>query len=382
MRILIVHNAYLQRGGEDIVAEAEADLLERAGHTVHRAVVSNPVDTRKAVARLGASAWSLSAARFIQAEVQAFKPDVAHIHNTWYSLTPSAPAALRRLGVPTVMTLHNYRYACINGQFLREGMPCEACVDDSAVLGIRYRCYRGSLPASIAASVAGRSARRTWPRDVDRFIAMTDFAKKRFVAAGLSEERIEVKPHHVKDPGPRPGSARSSRVVLFVGRLATEKGIDLLIDAWRKANLDEFRLRVIGDGPLRPDLERISPPSVEFLGWQSPTAVQSEMLNARLLAFPSIWYETFGLAMVESMAAGLPVVASRIGGTPELLGDAGALLPPGDSHAWAIRLGQLVVDEMWIEATSLRGRSRYSQLFTPEQSLRRLEEIYLSLLSA
>ncbi len=376
MRILQIHNTYRQRGGEDAIAEAEASLLAEAGHQVERLIVPNPVGAVAATARLAVSAWNPAAARRVGAAVAAFRPDVAHVHNTWYSLTTSALRTLRSAGVPTVMTLHNYRYGCLNGQLLREGTICELCLGGSTLPGVRYRCYRNSLPSSVMASLGSVAAHRSWERDVDRFVVMTDFARGRFVAAGLPENRFIVKPHHVSDPGPRSTPPDASATVLFVGRLAAEKGIDLLIEAWRLAELEEYELMVVGDGPLRTEMAARAPASVQFTGWLPVAEVRQVMLRARALVFPSIWYETFGLVMVEAMAAGLPVIASDLGGTPEVIGNQSVLVPAGDVAAWADRLRTLVPDREAMRTAGLMARERYESRFTPAIGLERLESLY------
>ncbi len=381
MRILQIHNSYRQRGGEDTIAEAEARLLATAGgHAVERLIEPNPERAFAAAARLAVSAWNPGAALRVRAKVREFRPDVAHVHNTWYSLTTSTLWALRREGIPTVMTLHNYRYGCLNGQLLRNGLICELCLGRSTLPGVRYRCYRESLPSSAMAGLGSLTAHRSWGRDVDRFVVMTEFARNRFIAAGLPADRIVVKAHHVSDPGPRPAEPELSNHAMFVGRLAAEKGIDVLLEAWRLAGLDGYELIVVGDGPMRAELSARAPRSVRFVGWLPPSEVRQAMLGARLLAFPSVWYETFGLVMVEAMAAGVPVLASDLGGTPEVAGEHAALAPPGDVAAWADRLRAIVRDAAAIARAGRLARARYESEFKPDRALERLESLYASVL--
>ncbi len=381
MRILQIHNAYRQRGGEDAVADAEAGLLSEAGHEVRRLIVTNPEGAAAAAGRLAFAAWNPASARLVRSALDDFRPDVAHVHNTWYSLTASSTAVLRAAGIPTVMTLHNYRFTCLNGQLLRDGSVCELCVGSSTMPGIRYRCYRNSWPSSAIASAGVASVRRRWARDVDRFIVMTEFARDMFVSSGLPAERFAVKPHHVPDPGARLDTPAASNRVLFVGRLAPEKGIDVLVEAWRKAELDGYELVVVGEGPLEATLTASATSSVRFTGWLDPAAVRQMMLSARLLAFPSIWYETFGLVMVEAMAAGTPVLASDLGGTPELVPDRGVLVPPGDAEAWAATLQARVPDDGWVDAAGRAVRHRYEDRFTPSHTIDALIAIYESAIS-
>jgi glycosyltransferase involved in cell wall biosynthesis len=386
MRILQVHNTYREAGGEDAVVRAEADLLEAAGHSIHRYQVANPDGVLKSGGNLLLSPWNPIAAHRLAQAVDSAQPDVAHVHNTWYSFSPSVLPALGRREVPVVMTLHNYRIMCINGQLLRRGEICTLCVGSVPVRGVRYRCYRNSYAASAIAVIgaAVARARRVWERHVGLFLVMSEFAKSQFVAGGLPEERIRVKPHFVPDPGRRAAPPSASRTFLYVGRLAREKGLHALLDAWKAARLEGFELLIAGTGPLREELESREVPGVRFLGWTPPDQVRRLMLSARTLVFPSVWYETFGLTLAEAMAAGTPVLASGLGGTPELLGPLAGdwLVKVGDSSAWERSLSAVAGMEDRIDAAGRQARQRYESAFSPERGLRLLEDAYATALKS
>ena len=185
---------------------------------------------------------------------------------------PSVLAALKRRGVPVMMTVHNYRLACVNGLFLRDGAPCEKCLEHGPWPAVQHSCYRGSRATSAVAAAAGiavHSGLGTWGRLVDRFIVLSDFARSRLIRAGLPPIRLVVGSNFVADPGRRGVAPSESRNVLFVGRLAGEKGIHVLLDAWRAVASSGLRLDIIGAGPERAQLEHPAPPGVTFLGKHS-----------------------------------------------------------------------------------------------------------------
>ena len=251
MRILQVHTRYRQAGGEDAVVEAERSALEAAGHEVVQHIEENPARPVGAAVSLAGSLWNPRSARRIGREVAAIRPDVAHVHNTWFASSPSVFAALKRRGVPVVMTVHNYRLACVNGLFLRDGAPCEKCLEHGPWPAVQHSCYRGSRATSAvaAAGIAVHSGLGTWGRLVDRFIVLSDFARSRLIRAGLPPIRLVVGSNFVADPGRRGVAPSESRNVLFVGRLAGEKGIHVLLDAWRAVSSSGLRLDIIGAGP-------------------------------------------------------------------------------------------------------------------------------------
>jgi glycosyltransferase involved in cell wall biosynthesis len=384
VKIMQIHARYRQPGGEDTVVDAEAAVLREAGHEVVLYGARNPDGRIAAAASTALSPWNPAALRALRKAVDREKPELAHVHNTWHALSPSVLAALHDAHVPVVMTLHNYRLLCANAMLFRDGRPCEDCVGRRPWHGVRHRCYRGSLAASAAAAgtIAFNQRLGTWHRQVDMFLAMTSFARGRFIAGGLPAERIRVKPHFVADPGARTNPPSASNEVLYVGRLSVEKGIGQLVDEFSQtAGHAGLRLVVAGDGPERATLERRAGPGVRFLGQLAPEQVRQRMRSARALAFPSRWYETFGLSLVEAMSAGLPVVATELGGTREILGGrAGWLVPPASPGAWSVAL-QRLADPAAVDAAGRAARRRWQEYYNADAGLAQLEAAYRAVLA-
>jgi glycosyltransferase involved in cell wall biosynthesis len=379
VRILQLHNRYREPGGEDVAVQAEAALLRAAGHEVLQYEVENPAGPVAAVALLAGAPWNPAAARAVARVVHRVRPDVAHVHNTWFALSPAVMRTLHQVGVPVVMTLHNYRLTCANAQLFRDGQPCELCVGGHSWHGVRHRCYRESALLTVPAAATITVHRRlgTWHRDVDLFLAPNAFARALLIRSGLPATRIRVKPNFVQDPGPRLRPAAASPTVLFVGRLAYQKGIDMLLEAWRRFGGSGLELAVVGDGPLHAEFERCPVPGVRFEGRVDAAAVRAHMLASRALVFPSRSYEVQPLVALEALAAGLPVLASDLGGMPELLEPLGPawLAPPGDPAGWADALGRLS-DSEGVQQGSHRARERYEEAFTPAAAIVALEAAY------
>ena len=381
MRILQVHTRYREAGGEDVVARAEAELLTRAGHHVVRYVADNPAGPLAAGVSLAMSPWNPGAARVLRQAVARTRPDIAHVHNTWYALSPSVISALGRAGVPVVMTLHNYRLLCVNGMLFRDGRPCHDCVGTHPWHGVQHRCYRDSVIASTAAAATIAAGRRlgVWADTVRLFLALNDFARQRFIEGGLPAERIRVKPNFVADPGPREQEPSRSRTVLYVGRVVDVKGVGVLLDAWRALDPEDLELVIVGDGPQRSALERGAPPRVRFEGRIPPPAVKRWMLQSRALVLPSIWYEGQPMAMLEAFASGLPVIASRLGGNIELLeplGD-GWLVSPDNPPALADALRGLAHGHR-VDEAGRRVRRLFEHHFSEDVGRHLLEATYAS----
>ena len=383
MRVLLVHNSYRQAGGEDAVVAAERALLAGHGHEIDMFAASN--DDLDGPGAILATAWrapySAAARDALARRLAAARPDVVHVHNFFPRLTPAIHDACRAAGVAVVQTLHNYRLICPAATLLRDGRVCELCVSGSAYRAVRYGCYRGSRRATLAVArmIETHRRRRTWHEKVDRFIALTEFAKGRFVAGGLPAARIAVKPNFAADEG-APGTGPRAGA-LYVGRLSEEKGARPLIAAWRRV---ETPLRVIGDGPLAAELRAAAPANVAFLGARDAEGVRAEMRRAAVLIVPSICYEGFPMVIAEAYCRGLPVIASRLGGLAEIVadGETGLLAAPGDSADLAATATRAAANPEALRALGAGARRRYLARYTPAANHDQLIAIYDAAMTA
>jgi glycosyltransferase involved in cell wall biosynthesis len=377
LRVLQVHTHYRQSGGEDGVVATEAKLLRSAGHDVRTWTEHNLGGPRAAV-QLAATQWNVRAANRLRGAVRAFRPDIAHVHNTWFAMGPAVIHALRSLDVPVVMTLHNYRLLCAAATLYRDGAPCEDCVGSHPWHGVQHLCYRDSMvqSAAAAATIAWHGGRGTWSRDVDLFLALSEFGRRRFIAGGLPAAKLLVKPNSVGDPGPRENPPSTSRTVVYVGRLSKEKGVDVLLEAWSRVDND-LDLVIVGTGPLEGLLRQTAPPSVRFLGHQTPESVTTLLMTARALVFPSTWYEGQGLVAIEAAAAGLPVLLSDLGAMAEIFAPHAdeLLFEPGDSSALRSRLERLEEDG-FVDHYGEVTRRCFDERYRHETALERLEDAY------
>lgn len=358
---------------------AESALLRAAGHQVRMVEGHNASTPARAAAQLAACAWNPVAKRAVRHAIGEFEPDVVHVHNTWFALSPAVVREAGNADARVVMTLHNYRLICSNALLFRDGRVCDDCVGSHPWHGVRHRCYRGSLGGSLASAVNIGVHRwlKTWERAVDRFLVLSQFARSKFIAAGLPAEKLTVKPNFVEDGPGRAGPPSSSRRILFVGRLAEEKGILPLLRAWERARLAGLELVVIGAGPLEQAVRRAKPPGVTIVGRLDPAEVREEMARARALVLPSISYEGQPMVLLEALSAGLPVLASDSGALPEVTRELGEdfSVPPGDVLAWSRAL-RVVRDQDRVDQAGSIARSIYEKRFSPRIGLPQLQRAY------
>ena len=384
MRVLQLHSRYREYGGEERVLENDAALLRAAGHEVLTHEVPNPSGGLAAAASLAASSWNFRQARRVRRLVEDWKPDVVHIHNTWFSLSPSVPRAVDRAGVPLVQTIHNYRPTCVNAKLFRDGRPCYDCLESRLPLrGVRLGCYRGSrtLSAAVVAFDAAQGVSGTW-RNSDLVTVQSD-RHRGLLEAGGFDAQLAVLPWTTRDPGQRRAAPSESREVLFLGRLEAEvKGIEMIVRAWNQAKasgaLGDLGLTLVGTGELL-GTEALEGDSVTALGWVDQNELDRLMLSARALLFPSTWEETFGMVAIEGFAAGLPVLGSDLGGIKDTVGrlDPECLVAtgPGAGDAWTERLG-ILSDDSWVDRQGEQARVLFEAEFSDRVGTERLLSAY------
>lgn len=385
MKVLLIHNEYQIPGGEDVVFRQERQLLMNFGHQVMTYRRTNQeikkysrLDRLFLVKHL---VWSEDTQRDVARMLDREKPDVVHVHNTFTQISPSIYSACRKAGVPVVQTLHNFRLLCPDATFFRDGHACEECVSQGLQRGIKHGCYRGSrlATAAVVAMLATHRRLHTWTRNISAYIALTEFARRKFIRGGLPAERISVKPNFV---APDPGfGLEEGGYALFVGRLSQEKGLRTLLNAWVHFR-NSIPLYIVGDGPMQPELEACaadnSLSSVQFLGRLSRRETQDAIKGALFLVVPSECYENFPMTIVEAFAAGTPVICSRLGAMQEIVKNeyTGLHFAPGDSADLAYSIARA-----WSHRSRMRGMGRmarreYELKYTAEKNHAFLMAIY------
>jgi glycosyltransferase involved in cell wall biosynthesis len=385
LKILLAHNKYQIPGGEEVVLEQEKHLLEDAGHEVITYCRSNhEIEKFNCLERLtliGRTVWAVDTEREFSQLLTREKPDIVHVHNTFFMLSPSIYGACKAHGVPVVQTLHNFRLLCPSVTFFRDGKVCEECVEHGLWRSVYYGCYRDSraATASVALMLGVHRFLGTWEKSVTCYIALTEFGRQKFIAGGLPAEKIAVKPNFVHpDPGER---TRRGEYGLFVGRLSREKGISTLLQAWGRLPR-HYALHIIGDGPERDGLEaqarQLGLSAVQFRGRLSRDDTVAAMKRARFLVVPSGWYETFGMCIAEAFACGTPVVCSRLGAMHELVSDGrtGLHFSSGDPNDLAEKVAWAWSHPNEMDAMGREARAEYEGKYTPARNYPMLMGVY------
>lgn len=381
MKILFVHNAYQNFGGEDAVVSAEIALLRAHGHEVdlykrHNDELHHLSSASAALTTL----WSQRSVDDISKVCDAFRPDLIHVHNTFPLVSPSVYWAASRNRVPVVQTLHNFRLLCAQGTFLRNGTICEDCLGKLPWRGVVRKCYRGSVAQSavLVGMLGAHRAVGTFRNKVTRYIALSAFSRDRFVQGGLPADQFRIKPNFVES-GFQP-DWRDRHGGLFVGRLSNEKGIETLLEAVQTGAHSD--IEVIGGGPYEAAVAEGF--QERYLGFLPREDIMTRMRSAAFLIVPSICYEQFPTTILEAFSNGLPVIASRLGALSDIVRDGvtGLLFNPGNPEDLATKIAWANAHPEEMQNMGRAARAEYEAKYTPSINYQMLMEIYEDAIAA
>ena len=397
MKILILHTHYRQPGGEDHVFAAETALLREKGHEVQTVAFHNQdLETMPPWKQAKNAMWNRTAYLQVRESISRHRPHLLHIHNTFPLASPAVIHAAKAEKTPVTLTLHNYRLICPGSLLMRSGQLCEECMGRTIPWpGVIHKCWRDrrTHTAVAATMLATHRFLQTWTEQVDLYIALTEFSRKKFIQGGIPGDKIVVKPNSVNDSTLSEAtgvtthglqntflSSEITPYALFVGRLSPEKGIQTLLQAWR--TLPENKLIIAGDGPLLYEAQRFvnqnNTKNIFLLGRQSQAEVARFMNRARLLVGPSECYENFPMTLVEAFASSLPVIASRLGAMAEIVEDGrtGLLFEPGNAEDLANKVAWAWAHPEEMAEMGKEARSEYEAKYTAERNYQILMEIY------
>jgi glycosyltransferase involved in cell wall biosynthesis len=408
MRILMVQTFHYHRGGDSTYMFSLSGLLEERGHEVVHFAMEHPRNLPSRYARYfvseidypellerrsPAAAWMVAvrsirsgeARRKIAALADEVKPDVAHFHNIHAHLTTSIVSPLHRRRIPIVWTLHDYRLVCPNSTLLSGGEICERCIPNRFHEMVLRRCKKGSLPASFIAMLTSLYDRfERVPARVARFIAPSEFLRSKLLEGGFDPAKVVTIPNFVELE--RFAGLPEKDYFCYIGRLSPEKGLDVLIRA--VAKLAAGRLLIVGDGPDAERLKKLAAEltasRVEFAGFRSGEELKRILAESQFVVLPSVWYENLPFAVMEAFASSKPVVASRIGGIPEMIdgGVNGILFPAGDADALAASLDLMLGDRRLREEMGRRGRAKAERLYGRDGHYAQIERLYSDVIAA
>lgn len=371
MRILVVHSFYRPGlpSGENDVVRTQVDLLRARGFEVDLWGPTSPDDARLEHKLRMATRLVVGVGEDPRAEIERTKPDLVHVHNTFPSVSLSW---LRGLAVPTVMSVHNYRSVCANGVFLRSGAACTECLTQSATRAVKYGCYRDSAVATLPVLPYQRHLRAAIDDDLDTVIYTSELSEE-VLSGRLHPRRSVVLPNYVapvesEDVGSGPEAESDEPYFVVLGRLTPEKGVGELLRMWPSG----LRLKIVGDGPLREELERSAPASVEFLGFVDADIRDRLLAQARGLILPSLTLEADPVVVAQALSAGTPCVVGSHTASARLASRSPAVHQYSDAVTLHAELKQL--DQADRAESARQAQQLYRERWSADAWIRGYEE--------
>jgi len=408
MNIALYHNYYKSPGGEDQIFEIECRALRQRGHQVFPFAVSNGMQMKEQTAlqtlQVGWMApFNTTSFNTVASFLDEVRPDVAHVHNWFPILSPSVYKAYFDRAIPVIQTLHNYRMGCATGNYRYKNQACTDCLTQNRWASVRKSCYQGNPVGSyLWKRVMDQNWKNgTFKHPLLHYICPSVEVYQRHLEMGVPGEKMTIVPNACEDPlaqqqGEYIHEADAETHVIFIGRLVPEKGIQVLLEAWKKLKtevepgqedvLGKAHLSIVGDGPdmqLLKDQCR-SEHKVHFHGSVKHEVAMRILRSSSVLVFPSLWAEPFGLGIIEAMGAGKAVIASRKGGPADLVehNESGLLIPEGNTAALVSALRTLLLDRQRCKEMGNRGRRLYQQQYGPAAHALALEKCYAQMMNS
>ncbi|MBQ6238103.1 MAG: glycosyltransferase family 4 protein [Bacteroidales bacterium] len=386
MRILIAHNDYGRYSGEEAVVDRQIADYKAAGHDVATLRLTSEGARDSVFGKIRgffAGIYSIRGRRTMRRCLADFRPDIVHIHNLYPFISPAVLPLCKKNGVPVVMTVHNYRLICPTGLFLRNGHPCETCLERGNETGcILHNCEQ-SLFRSIGYALRNTTARlsRAYLDNVDHYCCLTEFQRAKLIAAGFDKDRISVIPNYIELPEPTDKPFPQQGFVGYAGRLSYEKGFDLLMEVARRHPEIEFRFA----GTLREEEKATTLPNVTLCGQLGQEQLAAFYTQARFIVIASRCYEGFPLALLEASSHSRCCIAPDHGAFPDLMRDGhsgemtGLLFRPLDTDDLEDKVVRLWNDTALASRLGHQARQNCQARFTKETVTRKWNDTLMQI---
>lgn len=338
LNILLVHNFYQNSGGEDSVFFNEYNMLMNAGHNVIKYTEDNSDIKKMNIFQKMflpfTMIYSFKTKRNIKKIIKENNIDIIHVHNILNLISPSVFYIAKKMNIPVVQTIHNFRYLCPNGLFYRDSHICEECPNKGLKCSIKHNCYRGSKLQTIINVLMLKIHRTTKIYKNANFIFLTEFNRDKFIQYNKSlnifdTNKFYIKPNFItsKDQHNNFLFLEKKNQYIYVGRTEKEKGIFDLVKIWE--NVTDAKLIICGSGSLDNQIKNLIQEkhlNVEHKGFMPHEKVFEEISQSIALIFPSTCYEGFPMTLIESLNMNIPVIARNIGNASSIVNKESGLL--------------------------------------------------------
>lgn len=392
MNILNISQHFRLKGGSDVYFRSLTKLLKSYDHHVEEFASSDtdhdiyPVEIdfdKPSLGNISKYIYNKEAKRKMKRFIDQKEIDLAHLHIYYGKLSASILSPLKDKGIPIIQTLHEYKLVCPTYKLYDGHALCFDCKNNQFYKSLNKKCNRGSLARTALSAIESYISLWNGAQHlIDHFITVSEFQKRQMVAMGIDENRLSTV-HNFLDLSKYSQSPIIGDYVLYFGRLEKEKGLEVLLDAFEHLS-SEVKLIIIGEGSYKDEMlqriERINAGKsrISYGGFLYGEALKEIISSSKFVVVPSIWFETFGLTVIEAMAYGKPVIGSDIGGISEIINDGedGFLVEANNSNALVTAIEKLFVSKEMVCEFGANARRNVEKRFTPAIHYENLMSIY------
>lgn len=378
--VLMVHNFYQIGGGEHTVFNNEVELLKKNGHKVITYTRDNAEINNSLLKKLllpFTTIWSFKTYREIKKIIKKENIDIVHCHNTFPLISPSVYYAARKMNIPVVQTIHNFRFICPKALFYKDSKICEEClINNNFKSAIKNNCYRDSKIQTIVVTNMLKIHRKLGTYKKINYIFLTEFNKSKFnKLIDINKDNIFIKPNFVEKKFDLKRPKELNNVFVFMGRLDENKGIKFLVDTWK--NIYDYELHIYGDGSYKDYVVNAtkSDKNIKYYGFQKQEVIFEDLINSYGLIMPSSWYEGFPMTIAEAYSLGIPVLSSDVGNHASIVSTAraGCLYKINDEESFKVKLEDIIDDNKKYSENAVKY---YNDVLSPEKNYKELSDIY------
>ena len=318
-KILVIHNNYRNIGGEDIAVENELTLLKE-DFEVKTLYFSNNIDNYFNQIYAFLTNKNLASMKKLANVIESYNPDYAYVHNTWFNASLGIFQTLNSYNIKTIVKLHNFRYDCTQSYLLSGHLKgsdeCGKCGLKKSLGSIFNMYYKDSVFKSLLVVKYGKKYFKLIKDGFFKIFVLTEFHKQHLINLGVDEKKIEVFPNYVHIP--ESSNYEPENYIVYAGRISEEKGVENLIKVFLNSKLNNIKLKILGDGPLKTFLQNTyKSKHIEFTGVKSNRESLEEIRKSKAVITATKMFEGQPTLLCEASSFGVPAIFPKTGGIAE-----------------------------------------------------------------
>lgn len=377
-RLLIIHTKYQIPGGEDVAVKNEIELLKK-NYDVKVLYFENNIKNYLTQLLYFLTNRNLKSLKELKKLLITFRPDIVYVHNTWFKASPVIFSYLNKNNHKVLLKIHNYRFFCTRYFFARNhflnNYPCKACGSELRFNSLFNRYYKKSILKSLFLIIYGQKYFKILKNNELKILSLNNFQKKFLIKNSIPSSKIYVHKNYLESKKSNFYNS-SSQYFVYAGRVSSEKGLLLLINSFLEAELDNYILKIIGEGPLLKEIRsKYLNKNIEFLG-QLPNEETLEIIRkARAVVTATLLYEVQPTLLCEASVNSIPSIFPDNGGILEYFPNNYPLVFKNNNQSNLVKIFNLTKSSDFMQQLSFDVKSKIDTVLNEKNYIKNFEEI-------